>query len=495
MILFEGCENAIKRENHLVKLEAKEFTPLNRSDSINIGTICFNSKGFVISKKYNEAPFIKVKSSLAVILDIRKATNKSEWCRILCADGSWGWIESIEGKFSTSELKRITYPLYSQSPDDSNFVFSSVPLYESDEDKTGRIIGASESSFEESLWLKVKTDSMLGWTPSYEADLNWNEFFDSIQNCNLCAIDRYGLSGFIKKPFLGPIQGILNKVKPSVHSAVYYANNDLDKIQNVSWASSKPFGGPIYLIRDVDDNKDAISTMIMHWVPPPDSLIENINRKAFTFITESGAYKYLLYDDSDSYGVEGYQKIDLDNDSFNEWLVELNFKYPDGYYSTLMLVDGQSMKSSFAIHKLDLGGACFEPGCETNVNSYWWVDKTNDNTGRVFRVFSYQDTVATEFALFRYSPNSGLKQVAKKNLYAVLLAESNDKLQAEKLNVSISKKLNYDNLHVFPRNEKSLIKWSVGRIFEEQKDALLWMQSLKSYSKSVKLLELSQHFP
>jgi hypothetical protein len=480
-----------------------------RSDSTKVGNVFYTNSPILISKDYKDAPYKQLKTHLAIILEISRSGENEKWYRVLCSDGHVGWIKNPDGLSTPSQISTKALAINMLSPDDIDFYSSAPQHYNLTNEQKGVITGASRSSrvgtpFMNSIpeqknpfnspWLNIQIDSLTGWSPPYYVDVFWDEVVGSTRNTNLFDLNRLGLTGIIRSPFLGPVNKVLETEKPKVKRTVFYADHNLETLSNVVWTLPNAFGKVAYFIRDVDDNEDAISTVIVYLDSTSELLTQNETKKAFSFLSKNGTSKHLILNSNASTIVD-YKKVDLDNDGFKEWIIELLFAYSDGYYSTMMIVDGKSLKNRLVIKTLDLGGACGEPGCDSNVDSYWWVDKSNDSTARLFRVFSHQDKVSTDFASFRYSRNIGLKQVATKKLYAVSLGESNENLDAQKLSVAISKKLNYDNLYVFPRNQNSHIIWSVGRIFEVQKDALSWIKALKNQDQRAKLLALTQHVP
>jgi hypothetical protein len=312
-------------------------------------------------------------------------------------------------------------------------------------------------------WLRVHTDNFSGWLPPYAINFNWRILSDSTPNAYPNTISQWGLAGLSRRPFLGPVQRWIKKDYPPAA------------------------GLPVCLIQNADDKPDAISTVLLLLDSPSDLLPETETTSVLVFIDKQGqTMRRVMH--SNAFVLADYEKADMDNDGMKEWMIELTYAYPDGEHSTLLVVDGKSIKRGLNTHTLDLGGTCGEPGCNNNVESFWWIDHQAGRMPRICRVLSSVDSPVVAYALFFYSRVNGLQQVRTKNTTIAYVRAFDKKQKADQACIALCLKSGHDELHVFPHNNAGHLKWLVGRIFENELEARSWILAATRRYTNVELM-------
>ncbi len=467
-------------------------------DNPHIGDVVLGILDLEVADTPGNSPHRRLGGSPALVLDIQKNDEGETWYRLLGADGSHGWSSRVPSRGFPAyvEMDDVTLVMLDRAPDDP--LAEDVRSIEIEGNKVVSVVGASRQSRVPSLqqlmipnhlnpfdtpWLKLHTDFVTGWRSPSDLSLNWDESSITESEGNLAVLNRLGMSGLVREPFLGPIHKFLQNLGPHPGDATLRLSFEGDRWGQSTWASSDLKDAEV-LVRFADSAPNAIGMLVIF-----PARLKDFDGAAnvLTFIASNGKSAHAVIESYYSLIVTNAARADLNRDNLSEWLLETVQIYGDGYYSTLWIVDGRSLVDSLRIHTLELGGSSGE-GNAVDVDAFWWVDGDNkEKVSRIWLVRTGPDSV--EAIPFSYNRDRVILSAPGKRVFAVIVAEASTYFKAHQKSLSFAHKTS-QNLPVFAVRKDGSQRWMVGRIFEQRREAANWMKTLGDHLYQLQIIEL-----
>ncbi len=401
-----------------------------------------------------------LRGSPALVIAVR-----GQWTRLLAADGACGWTSrQFSGAAHARIAGRAQLELSERSPDDPS-IEPGIETFQAAA-KDASIIGASRKTRVASPrqlilpprlnpfltpWLEIRSESRSGWIVPAELPLEWGEPAGAGDVAS--AMDRLGLNGIVREPFLGPVR--------EAFLASYHASASVLRFENIS---SKP-----ERVLSSDAAVQALNALVRL---APGWVAAFSGDRGFVFLF-SNAGAAVVSEGTPI--VARAAAADLNGDGKPELVLQLASIYGDGYRTALWIVDGDSGKG-LAIASAPLGGSSGEPG-GGSVEAAWWIDASTLWIARV-------DAKRVEYELAAY----GTSKEPPRRAYAAVAGRFPSRDAAERRAIALRDGGNF-SVQTFPfRLANGPVEWAAGRLFQEQAQAKAWQPAA---SMPVKIVDVS----
>lgn len=454
------------------------------NDTARVGMIVADVNGLLLSEDIGKGNTYKLRGGPAIVIETAEK-NSERWYRLLGPEGTYGWTKRllrVAGKAELIVLKQGTriarFPLR-DDPDFHDKVDKQSEWTQVSTDEPFAVTGATTNSnldypdgFDyvsplsipapnifHTPSLKIKNSYTAGWIGISNSFVNWSEMKSEKTTESMSEkLVRYHYEGMVSTPFLGPVIDDLRSFSPKVGSTSLHLSRVGAEPVDTKVVTSE-WGNPELLILSSHTKKSTPSTLVVY---------PKGRNRAFTFIAEDKILAQIVVDEY-APQISSFRIVDLDNDGFNEWLLEINTAYGDGSYRTIWIVDGKSSSSKVELYQHSIDEKNYESSGGVT-HGYWWLDNSNGAT--LFWQIEI-DGKKTTAAPFRYKNGKFSMATKLSRVYAVL-----------------STKQVVEGLHpIGIHNGKSIINFQ-GRLFIRESEAKNWLKSTNFSSSDFSIRSL-----